>query len=160
MNKNNKGFTLIELLVVIAIIGLLASMIMVGLSSSRTKGRDARRIADLKEVQNGLEIYYMKSGSYPTNITKWADFVTALKSVGITQVPNDPTNPTNDTTKTYYYSYYSTTDGQHYVLGAVLEDKNNSILDNDIDDSVFNGMILTNCGTGGAGSDAVYCVGM
>lgn len=36
-----QGFTLIELLIVIAIIGILASVILVGLSSSRTKAGTA-----------------------------------------------------------------------------------------------------------------------
>jgi len=60
MNKKEKGFTLIEMLVVVAVIGLLASLILVGLSSFRTRGRDTRRVADTKEIQNGLELYYMK----------------------------------------------------------------------------------------------------
>lgn len=37
-----KGFTLIELLVVVAIVGILASVVLASLNSSRAKGRDAR----------------------------------------------------------------------------------------------------------------------
>ncbi len=50
------GFTLIELLVVIAIIGLLASIILASLNSARAKGRDARRLADLKEIANVMAL--------------------------------------------------------------------------------------------------------
>ena len=60
----NKGFTLIELLVVIAIIGLLASMVLVSLNSARKKARDAKRKADLKQLEIALEFNYDKYGAY------------------------------------------------------------------------------------------------
>ncbi|PIS42307.1 MAG: hypothetical protein COT24_04570 [Candidatus Kerfeldbacteria bacterium CG08_land_8_20_14_0_20_40_16] len=64
--RNKKGFTLIELLVVIAIIGLLATIAVVALNSARTSSRDAKRIADVRQVQTGLEMYFNQFASYPT----------------------------------------------------------------------------------------------
>jgi prepilin-type N-terminal cleavage/methylation domain-containing protein len=51
---SSKGFTLIELLVVIGIIGLLATLAVVAFSSARTRGRDAKRVADVTNAVKGL----------------------------------------------------------------------------------------------------------
>ena len=63
---NQRGFTLIELLVVIAIIGLLSTLAVVALGTARSKARDAKRIADVKSVQNALEMYFSDQNAYPT----------------------------------------------------------------------------------------------
>lgn len=63
---NKKGFTLIELLVVIVIIGLLATMALIALNSARAKGRDAKRVADIKQMQTALELYYNDQHNYPS----------------------------------------------------------------------------------------------
>ncbi len=67
--KNKAGFTLIELLVVIAIIGLLASVVLVALNSTRQKARDTKRVADLNQFSKALELYFNSHNSYPTITT-------------------------------------------------------------------------------------------
>jgi len=66
-----KGFTLIELLVVIFIIGLLASIVVVSVQAARTKARDAKRVADLKQIQNALESYNNANNQYPNPGWAW-----------------------------------------------------------------------------------------
>ncbi len=53
---SNRGFTLIELLVVIAIIGILASVVLASLSSSRAKARIAAAQGTMRSVQTGASI--------------------------------------------------------------------------------------------------------
>lgn len=92
-NKNQKGFTLIELLVVIAIIGLLASVVLLALNSARSKSRDAKRIADIRQVTSAFELYFNDKSTYPTQALPGA----ALGVIGtglanyITPTPSSPT---------------------------------------------------------------------
>lgn len=115
---NKKSFTLVELLVVIAIIAILATGLLVGLGTARKKARDARRIADLRNVQNALEAYYAQNNKYP-QATDWESLESELKSAGITsQLPNDPLTGQE-------YDYTDCDGQQRYILYAKLEDSKN-----------------------------------
>lgn len=58
IHRSVKGFTLVELLVVIAIIGILAGIILVSLSNSRSKAQDVKIISDVKQIRTQLEADY------------------------------------------------------------------------------------------------------
>ncbi|MBU6500329.1 MAG: type II secretion system protein [Patescibacteria group bacterium] len=160
--QRGRGFTLIEMLIVVAIISILASVILVGLGPARTASRDARRIADLREVQNALEIFFNRCTHYPTSATpapstdgqacpaaakgivnlQWSDLQSVLinSNIRIDSVPNDPTIG-ND-------YFYGTDGGSSYVLGAVLEDPNNQALQSSPHSIIYG----VDC------SSPVYCV--
>jgi len=150
MSKNTKGFTLIEMLIVITIIALLASLILVGMGGARAKARDARRIADLHNLQNALELYYAKFYFYPESQTSWESFSAILTDpqigIGVSSIPKDPLTNVG---KTYYYGRSS--DGQDYILGAQLETKDPA-LDDDIDGTQYG----VNCGS--EVGDTIYCI--
>lgn len=100
--SGSPGFTLIELLVVIAIIGLLSSVILASLNTARAKSRDARRVADMKQIQTALEVYYDAVGSYPnpgwawhSQCVGWGSYTAANVIPGLTpnymsSFPSDP----------------------------------------------------------------------
>lgn len=119
-----KGFTLIELLVVISIIGLLASVVLISLNNARKKARDAKRIADMHQLQTALDVYYTNNGgAYPSGDSDQIDstgtyncggwdtssvdpFITALSSAGVmSKAPVDPLNQ-GAGCGTYAYRYY------------------------------------------------------
>ncbi len=66
MKRAYKGFTLIELLVVIAIIGLLSTLAVVALNSARQRSRDAKRVADIRQIQTALELGFSETQKYPS----------------------------------------------------------------------------------------------
>lgn len=61
----SRGFTLIELLVVISIISILSVIGFATYTQALKSSRDARRKTDLYHIQEALEQYYIKNGSYP-----------------------------------------------------------------------------------------------
>lgn len=148
--KKRKGFTLIELLVVIAIIGILATIVLVSLNTARQKARDARRIGDLRQIALALELYYDDNVAYPdggdgdVSCNDAATAVTGLKTLiegggYMTAVPTDPTTQAD-----YFYE----SDGQSYVLAALLENDQNNALNTDIDEG--NEGAIKSCATGDA----------
>lgn len=64
-----KSFTLIELIIVISIISLLSLIGLSGYGAVRENARNAKRKADLKEMQKALEAYKARNGSYPLTDT-------------------------------------------------------------------------------------------
>ena len=139
--KKNTGFTLIELLVTMTVITILIGVSFGAIREVQVRGRDTRRIADLKSVQVGLELYINRCGRYPgdatcgsTNPSDWAQLTTALGAVMDTnKVPKDPTS-----SRTYYYGVDTTAgqEGLRYVIGAKLE-RENSVLQDDIDGTLY-----------------------
>lgn len=118
--KKQKGFTLIELLVVIAIIGLLSTLAVVSLNNARQKSRDAKRVADIKQIQTALELYFNDHQGYPASVTSGSNIsttATSVTSTGITYMALVPTNP-GPGGSTYTYSGSSNTYTLTYTLEA------------------------------------------
>ena len=149
--KSTRGFTLIELLVVIAIIGILSSVVLASLNSARKKGRDARRVSDLKQLQLALELYYDANPS-----TGYPAALSSLATQYISVVPTDPSGGTAA------YGYVQTGSGTGYYIGAILEvtGQTNILLnDNDASQAIDINGAATNCNAlAGGAAEAVYCV--
>lgn len=105
-----RAFTLVELLVVIVIIGILGSVITASLGSARKQARDAKRVADVKNIAQALEEYYADKGGYPVVnngsqnsdigicIEGSTDFQTMLIPGYLAAIPRDPLYDASDCT--------------------------------------------------------------
>jgi len=132
--NSRKGFTLIELLIVVAIIGILASVVIVGLGPSRQSARDSTRISGLRQTQTALELYFTKCGYYPggaltgacvlpdTALENWdaLEKVLVAAGIGISRLPHDP-GITAGVRGDYRYVRLSR---EKYVIGVGLEVSN------------------------------------
>ncbi len=61
------GFSLLELMVVIVILGILATMVIPNVFSSRGKAEQQKVISDLTSLENAMETYFLDNGRYPTS---------------------------------------------------------------------------------------------
>ncbi len=128
--KNKKGFTLIELLVVIAIIGLLATLSIVALNNARSRARDARRVADIRQIQTALELYYNDFNYYPnTNkITTPVEVGEGMEAnvlsgdifgdsfIIMSPIPSAPTPADGDCDETSnFYKYFLSSPDNYYI---------------------------------------------
>lgn len=121
----SQGFTLIEILVVVAIIGILSTVVLSSLNSARSKSRDVRRSAEVREIVTALELYRSDHGKFPCHSIQYSDdsdFLQPLITEGyLGSKPEDPLNPS------YVYTYMTAKEtsggpcGQIFQIGYYFE---------------------------------------
>ena len=110
------GFTLIEIMVVILIIGLLALMVVPRLRGVADRAKRTKAQADIQELKQALDRYYLDNGSYPTTDQGLQALVSPPSSGRqatnyeqggyIEKLPNDP----------WGNQYFYQSDGSTYAL--------------------------------------------
>jgi len=138
--KYTKGFTLVELLVVIAIIAILAGALFLVINPAKlmAKTRDARRIAELTEVNKAiansladgkitLAVNAVNANDTAVGTTTgadgWVRFTLPAGSPGMVDymrvLPRDPLRGTTVSGVTFYYRFAS--DLNTWELNAWME---------------------------------------
>jgi len=65
-NLGARGMTLIEIMVVVFILGLIATVVAVNVADSATNAEISKARLDIKGLEQGLDMYRLKKGRYPT----------------------------------------------------------------------------------------------
>ena len=122
-----------ELLVVISIIGILSSLSAVSVNVARVRARDAKRQADIAQVNLALYLYYDDNLEFPdtgdlyllpedTNAENWLQVLTPAlggqnpkNKLYMARVPLDPLN--NEP----YHTYKYVSNGEEFILSYYLE---------------------------------------
>jgi len=98
--RRRAGFTLLEIMIVVLILGLLATLVAPKILGRAEDARRTKAMADLKAIEQALNLYRLDSGLYPTTAQGLAALVRkpdtppvprAWKPEGyLERVPEDP----------------------------------------------------------------------
>lgn len=115
--QRNRGLTFNELLVIVAILITLSAIIYPMLNPARGKARDTIRLADMKQIEQVLDLFFIENGQYPGTPEgisgsgeQIGDDNGPIEQVLLEYLAEVPRDPLHDGT-TYYYSY----DPQHLI---------------------------------------------
>jgi len=64
-----RGMTLIEIMVVLVILGLIAGAVTVAVIPRINEARVDRTKLDIAQIENGLKLYYARTGKFPDTAT-------------------------------------------------------------------------------------------
>ncbi|MGH7822059.1 MAG: type II secretion system major pseudopilin GspG [Candidatus Binatia bacterium] len=115
------GFTLVEILIVVFIIGLLATIVSVNVIGRTDEARRTKAMADIKEIEQGVHLFKLDNGFYPTTDQGIAALIQKPTSgpparkypadgyLNKSSVPEDP----------WGYPYVYLSDGQSYILRSL-----------------------------------------
>jgi len=123
-----KAFTLVELIIVITILAILATIAFVSFQGYSSQSRDSNRVATVKNIENGVNIFLTKTWKVPNpeNITgTWTIGGNTLwyvgkiwegiaRSINMNQTPLDPLYQTA-------YMYWADAGNRYYQIGLTLE---------------------------------------
>ena len=137
MKTKIKGFTLVELVIVITILAILATIAFISFQSYTKNARDSVRLESIKNIEKWLDIFNIKSQTYPTPdewyiltwssssnyIVQWVVWDSVSKQNWLTNGAKDPLS-----WEKYVYSILS--NKKNYQIWGMRENKNTSFLNN------------------------------
>lgn len=129
--RGQRAFSLVELVVLIAVLAVLAGILIPKVGDRLATSRDVRRMADIRAIQEAIELYHDEQGEYPEasrnpshggwDVSNDGDFIPALvEAEYLAEMPADPLNDLSHHYRYYVYdqgAYGCVGAGTYYVLG-------------------------------------------
>lgn len=133
--KRIAGFTLVELIVVITILVVLGTIWFLSTQSYIASSRDSSRVVTVKNLSKGLELFFIKTSSYPmpenisgsgdiswvSLVNVWVIWDTISRGISFSSTPTDPLFKTQ-------YAYGVDYNRKRYQIGTM--DENSSAYSN------------------------------
>ncbi len=126
-SNNQKGSSMIEILAVLSTASIVIGGVSFNAGDFLSQARDAEKVANLKQMVNVLEMYYLDHDAYPS-VAGDNRFENLVRQAGdyLNSTPNDKEK----------YDYQSFNSGEDYIIKAVLENSDNPVLNTDLDGQV------------------------
>lgn len=130
-NRMKKAFTLVEILIVVVILGILAAIVVPQFTNATEDAQQGNLRAQIKSLQNQIELYKARTNSYPTLAQLWDGMIDPngdgdLSDGYIKAEPKNPAAPSG--VQTVVGAVAANTCGWHYdaatgTLGACYYDE-------------------------------------
>lgn len=131
--RKHSAFTLVELIIVITILAILATIAFVSFQGYTKDARDSNRLATIKNIETGIELFVVKSWNTPnpdnfvnltgSSIKQWFIWENVSAISNIKTTPKDPLTYEN-------YIYSTTSNGKYYQIAISKENQNTSYINN------------------------------
>jgi general secretion pathway protein G len=66
MTSRRAGYTLLEVMIVVVVLGLLATLVVPRIMGRPEEARRTKAVADMKGIEQALNLYRLDNGGYPT----------------------------------------------------------------------------------------------
>ena len=113
---SSRGFTLIEIMVVVFILGLLVTLVAPKVMGRTDEAKRTKAAADLRAVQQALNLYRLDNGGYPTTDQGLQALVTKPQNGAIPQRWNSEGYLEKVQTDPWGYPYMYLSNGERYSL--------------------------------------------